>query len=89
MDGRIKPDLVGIDGAQTVTLGRFRGTSQAAPHVAGLAALALERQPCLTPVELAGLLKSEARPRGRQPNNIWGHGLAFLTAAAAQAPSCD
>ena len=84
MDGRPKPDLVGVDRVQTAAVGRFRGTSQAAPHVAGLAALVLQRRPNLSPVKLAALLKSEARPRGMQPNNTWGYGLAFLTRGAGQ-----
>lgn len=84
LDGRVKPDLVGIDGVRTATWGRFRGTSQSAPHVSGLAALALELRPGLRPGGLAALLRSQARPRGVVPNNEWGHGLAFLDVGAGR-----
>ena len=52
-DGRIKPDVVGVDGSYSATFeGPFEGTSQASPHVAGLAALVRERFPNLGPVEV-------------------------------------
>ncbi len=38
-DGRIKPDISGPDGVTTSALNPFFGTSSAAPHVAGAAAL--------------------------------------------------
>lgn len=39
----------------------YQGTSMAAPHVAGVAALMLSRNPSLTPDQVASLLKSTAR----------------------------
>ena len=50
-DGLIKPNIVGADGAySTIFEDPFEGTSQAAPHVAGLAALVREWFPNLDPV---------------------------------------
>ena len=79
-DNRIKPDIVGADRGDSVSYSPegFAGTSQAAPHVAGLAALVLQRFPALTPVEVVSYLKSNALPRANTPNNIWGYGLAHL-----------
>jgi serine protease len=39
----------------------YQGTSMAAPHVAGVAALMLSRNPSLTPDQVASLLRSTAR----------------------------
>jgi hypothetical protein len=79
-DGRIKPDIVGVDQADSVTRGPngFAGTSQASPHVAGLAALVIQAFPTYTPAEVTNYLKFFALPRGAVPNNNWGYGLAFL-----------
>ena len=76
-DGRLKPDLVGVHGADS-SVGRWYGTSQSAPHVAGLAVLLKQRYPAASPVEIASSLKRNAEPRGTVPNNIWGYGFAVL-----------
>jgi hypothetical protein len=51
LDGRTKPDVAAIDGISITGAGNFEvpffGTSAAAPHVAGVAALALQAAPCL------------------------------------------
>ena len=60
------------------TWGPWVGTSQASPHVAGLAALAKQRYPTATPSEIANFLKQNSVPRGAVPNNTWGYGLAAL-----------
>ena len=83
-DGRIKPEIVAADCGRTALtpLGAdnegFCGTSQAAPHVAGMAALVRQRFPSYTPAEVASYLKTGAAPRGDVPNNTWGHGFAWL-----------
>ena len=95
-DDRVKPDIVGVDCAQTASYRAFQrnghtcwfpGTSQAAPHVAGMAALVRQRSPELTPEGVADYLKSHAERRETVPNNIWGHGFAQLPAHDAVAPS--
>lgn len=79
-DGGLKPEIVGVDGADTATYGpgSFFGTSQASPHVAGLAALVRQAFPELGPAAVADYLKENAQARGAQPNNNWGYGLASL-----------
>ena len=79
-DGRIKPDIVGVDAVRSdVYSAAATGTSFAAPHVTGLAALVKQRNPGFTPAEIATYLKTNALPRGEpHPNNTWGYGLAFL-----------
>jgi subtilisin family serine protease len=79
-DGRLKPELAGPDGGDTVSYGRFFGTSQAAPHVAGEAALVLQARPTLTPVEVVSFLETYATPRGGGTNMTWGHGFSGLPA---------
>ncbi len=91
-DGRVKPDVVGVDRADTVTYGPggFQGTSQAAPHMAGLAALVLQEFPASSPAQVAGYLKSIAAPGyGPRPNNDWGYGLSILPSFCAYSLSAS
>lgn len=78
-DNRIKPDLVGFDFADTVTYGPsgFSGTSQASPHIAGLAALVKQRFADYSPAQIAEYLKANA-DRAASPDNVWGWGFASL-----------
>ena len=99
-DGRVKPDIVGADCGVTARSALdehnrgFCGTSQASPHVAGMAALVRQRFPDYTPVQVADYLKGHAEQRrSPDPNNTWGHGFAILpppdgtTAPPVPAPS--
>jgi hypothetical protein len=92
LDGRMKPDIAAIDGVAITGAGQFPspffGTSAAAPHVAGIAALALHAAPCLRAgasgalppdqarASLRSVLLSGADPIGTAPNNTFGVGLA-------------
>ena len=72
--GGFKPDLAGFDSVSSATYGAFtscettgfRGTSAAAPHVAGAAAILKQRHPSYGPAELQAALESlpsiSARP---------------------------
>ena len=91
-DDRIKPDIVGADNVYSGAYGEnFPGTSQASPHVAGMAALVQQRFPDYTPQQIANYLKTHASARGTVPNNTWGHGFARLlssdVATATPAPT--
>ena len=84
-DGRVKPDIVGADCGETALAPLnenrrgFCGTSQAAPHVAGMAALVRQRFPGYTPAQVAAYLKDNAEQRELPtPGNTWGHGFAQL-----------
>ena len=85
-DGRTKPDVVAADRGMSAAYGReFGGTSQASPHVAGMAALVKERYPDMAPHQIARYLKDQALPKPETqggdltvPNNAWGYGLARM-----------
>lgn len=89
IDGRIKPDLVGYTSVSTFTGGvapgtTRSGTSIAAAHVTGAAALYLGANPDLDPAELEGqLLDSSTRP-GR--GNVFGYGVLNVGAARDPQP---
>ena len=63
---RIKPDIMGPDGVSGYSYGdsSFFGTSAAAPHVAGAAALILSLDPDLSPDELQSFIESSAVDMG-------------------------
>ena len=80
-DRRIKPDVVAADCGQTAGgSGSFCGTSQASPHVAGMAALVRQRFPGYSPAQVVSYLKENAQQRisSPDPNDTWGHGFIVL-----------
>ncbi len=96
-DGRIKPDLVAYDGVSTATWGMsnnrpytaggtgFFGTSAAAPHVAGAAAVLWQRYPTWTRTEVQDYLRNTAvLDLGvAGPDNTYGGGRLHLPAATS------
>ena len=87
-DGRIKPDLVGIVCGHTALRDTFCGTSQAAPHIAGLAALVRQKFPDMNAQDIRQYLMSHAQDRGTpgQDNN-WGAGFAVLPSPPSPTPT--
>jgi hypothetical protein len=102
IDGRTKPDISGVDGVSVTGAGSFVnpffGTSAAAPHVAGIAALALQAAPCLLTGKTGALPSDDARAKLRGllvnnavrlgsglPNNTFGYGRADASAALSHA----
>ena len=98
LDGRVKPDVTGIDGVAITAAGQFEnpffGTSAAAPHIAGEAALLLQAASCLSATDSFGLDAANARGKlrnlitssadarsGSPPDNIFGAGLANVQKA--------
>ncbi|MFD9700638.1 S8 family serine peptidase [Lentzea sp. NPDC059081] len=54
----------------------YQGTSMAAPHIAGLAALLVAKKPSLTPAQVKDLIKNNARPLPGTCSGGCGTGLA-------------
>ena len=86
----IKPDIAAADGVTTRTPGfnPFFGTSAAAPHAAGIAALIRSKNPSLTVSDVRNLMTSTALDiRAVGIDRDSGYGLAMAsTALAAIAP---
>ncbi len=98
MDGRVKPDITGIACGRSATYGLqrpgsscpFGGTSQASPHVAGMAALVRQRFPDYIPEQVTAYLKQNATERGAAAaDSVWGHGFAVLPTSDSPSPSGD
>ena len=53
----------------------FYGTSAAAPHVAGAAALVAAANPAMDASDIEAFLQRRANPQGNPPTNAAGHGL--------------
>jgi subtilisin family serine protease len=94
-----KPEIVAPDGADTTFFGsdvepngfpNFFGTSAAAPHAAGVAALLFEANPTLTPAQIYSALESTAvnmGPAGFDTNS--GFGLIRADEALAAIPAAS
>jgi subtilisin family serine protease len=91
---RHKPDLAGFDDVSTTLppgeLNPFFGTSAAAPHVAAVAALLLNKNPFLTPAQIQTALTSTADPIGTATVDVAGTGRlnALAAANAVPVPQC-
>ncbi len=102
LDGRVKPDVAAIDGVSITGAGAFGtpffGTSAAAPHVGGIAALLLQSAPCLLNRTASTVPPADARAKVRDllvglavplssqsPDNVFGAGRvdAFASVGAA------
>lgn len=80
-DGRTKPDITGQSAVSTYTFGpapTMAGTSAAAAHVTGAAALLMQAGGGLDAAQVQALL--EARTQPSKFDNQWGHGLLALGA---------
>ncbi len=83
-DNRIKPDLVGPDGVSNVTFASegFYGTSAAAPHIAGAAALVWSAYPGAQAADVRTyLLGSAIDLLTPGPDNQTGYGILILPSA--------
>jgi hypothetical protein len=79
VDGRVKPDIAGIDGVSVTGAGGFStpffGTSAAAPHLGAIAALLLQGAPCL--MNRAASTIDPATARGKVRNMLLGHAIGL------------
>ena len=95
-DGRFKPELVAPSGVSTVSYGEseffygYTGTSAAAPHVAGAAALIKSANPSYSRADLWDALIEatvDVGPRGR--DNTFGNGKLVLPIIPQELPSTE
>ncbi|MFN8538544.1 MAG: S8 family serine peptidase [Thermomicrobiales bacterium] len=96
IDGRIKPDIAGQDSVSSATYGPFvtcgisgfTGTSAAAPHVAGAAALIKGAQPTYSPALIQSTLEGRAVDLGATgKDSSFGAGKLWLGAASVPDPA--
>jgi serine protease len=88
--GLTTPTSASASGSVGSTYGGSVGTSMAAPHVSGVAALLLSRMPTVTPDEITFLITSSARPHpaglfcAQASPGICGSGLLDAAGAIAR-----
>ncbi|MEO6088624.1 MAG: S8 family serine peptidase, partial [Umezawaea sp.] len=78
IDGRVKPDITAFDKVttSTYTTTPFEGTSVAAAHVAGAAALLKSANPQLDAAQIQTALQTRTNPR--KSDNLWGTGVLAM-----------
>ncbi len=89
IDGRIKPDISAYDAVSGNIYTRFCGTSAAAPHVAGAAALVKAAAPTMDATQIQTFLEQRASSGApsNPPTDLEGHGVLTLGATTgATAP---
>jgi PKD repeat protein len=88
---RMKPEITAVDGVETTfffsdtdndLVDEFFGTSAAAPHAAGIAALMLQAKPNATPAQINAALESTALNMG-DPGFDYESGYGLIQADAA------
>jgi subtilisin family serine protease/ribosomal protein L37E len=79
-DGRLKPEISAPDRVSSAVYGEaFPGTSAAAPHVAGAAALVWQAFPGYSAQQVTEYLKTNAVDLGPSgPDNAYGYGRLYL-----------
>jgi len=92
-DGRTKPDLTAPDGVSTYAYGtgNFYGTSAAAPHTAGAAALLLSAGPLCSADDIESILENNALDLGNGgKDNVYGSGrINVWEAYQSMVPTVD
>lgn len=98
IDGRVKPDVSGLDSVSSATYGEFggcgasgfTGTSSAAPHVAGAAALVKAANPGFGPDQLQAFLEARAADLGQAgKDTLFGAGRLALGATPLLPIACS
>ena len=86
-DGRDKPDIAGPSNIDTVSYSAFEGTSAAAPHVAGVAALIIDAKGYATPSTVREVMMKQAEDLG-EPGWDVAFGAGAVRTRAVPEPLC-
>lgn len=84
----IKPDITAPGTAIFSALpgnnyAAWSGTSMAAPHIAGIAALLIQQNPNVTPIEVKARMMNTARPLANYSDSVFSIGAGFVDPIAA------